>query len=54
MTRWKQGEAAIEQMLDAGELDQVPADADTVGLLVNAAEQHIASGLLASATRLLE
>lgn len=46
MSRWKQGEAAIQQMLDAGELDQVPADADTVGLLFKAAEQHIASATL--------
>ncbi len=43
MTRWRHGEAAVERMLDAGELDQVPADRDTVALLIGAAERHVAS-----------
>jgi len=43
MTRWKQGEAEIEHMLDDGQLDRVPADDRAVTMLVGAAARHVAS-----------
>lgn len=43
MPRWKQGEGMIERMLEQRQLDRVPADADTVSALVDAARHHIDS-----------
>lgn len=49
MTRWAQGEAAVEQLLQDHELDRVPADPAMVELLISAARRHIGSAeLLAS------
>lgn len=43
MPRWNKGSEVIERLLDDRHLDEVPADADTVERLVDAARRHIAS-----------
>ena len=43
MTRWAQGQAAVGQMLDAGELDRVPTDGNATTFLMETAERHVAS-----------
>lgn len=47
---WEQGREAIERMLRAGELEQVPASREQADLRVGQARNHLASGRLIAET----
>ena len=49
MTRWNKGSEVIERLLDARQLEHVPADTDTVAALVASARRHIASATTTAA-----
>ena len=49
MPRWNKGSEVIERLLDARQLEHVPADTDTVGALVASARRHIASATTTAA-----
>ena len=43
MARWNKGSEVIERLLDARHLERVPADADTVTVLIASARRHVTS-----------
>lgn len=43
MARWNKGSEVIERLLEDRQLEEVPADAETVGRLIATARRHIAS-----------
>jgi hypothetical protein len=49
MTRWNKGSEVIERLLDARQLEHVPADADTVAALIATARRHITSATATAA-----
>ena len=44
MPRWNKGSEVIERMLEARQLQRVPADAATVEGLIESARRHVATG----------
>jgi hypothetical protein len=49
MPRWNKGSEVIERLLDARQLDHVPADADIVTALIASANRHVASAVTTAA-----
>ncbi len=49
MPRWNKGSEVIERLLDARQLDHVPADADIVAALIASANRHVASAVTTAA-----
>lgn len=43
MTRWNKGSEVIERLLEARQLERVPADADAVAALIGTARRHVTS-----------
>lgn len=43
MTRWNKGSEVIERLLEARQLERVPADTDTVAALIGNARRHVTS-----------
>ncbi len=48
MPRWNKGSEVIERLLEARQLQRVPADAATVEGLVESARRHVATGRTAT------
>ena len=48
MPRWNKGSQVIERLLEARQLQRVPADAATVEGLVESARRHVATGRTAT------
>lgn len=49
MPRWNKGSEVIERLLEARQIEHVPADADTVVALIASASRHVASAVTTAA-----